>query len=147
MEIYILIAIKVLRIMFYRNLVFTNGHITSKDLILDIFMSCILFYTLSLLIDKEIKKEDFVYFIIDTIAFFIFMSMYLLYINNKNKKSYIEAFQQNEFAKEELKIQKNKGSIKSNIRLKPIAPFETFVDINIITILRILPYFVVALEI
>jgi hypothetical protein len=39
--------------------------------------------------------------------------MYLLYINNKNKKSYIEAFQQNEFAKEELKIQKNKGSIKS----------------------------------
>jgi hypothetical protein len=110
-------------------------------------MSCILFYTFSLLIDKEIKKEDFVYFIIDTIAFFIFMSMYLLYINNKNKKSYIEAFQQNEFAKEELKIQKNKGSIKSNIRLKPIAPFETFVDINIITILCILPYFVVALEI
>jgi hypothetical protein len=147
MEIYILIAIKVLRIMFYRNLVFTNGHITSQDLILDIFMSCILFYTLSLLIDKEIKKEDFVYFIIDTIAFFIFMSMYLLYINNKNKKSYIEAFQQNESAKEELKIQKDKGSIKSNIGLKPIAPFETFVDINIITILCILPYFVVALEI
>jgi hypothetical protein len=71
--------------------------------------------------------------------------MYLSYINKKNEKSHMEAFQQNESAKEELK--KNKGNIKSHIRLKPVAPFETFIDINIVTLLCMLPYFVVALEI
>lgn len=144
MQIYILIAIKALRILFYRNILFTNGHITSNDLFLDIFMSSILFYTFSLLIDKEINKEDFIYFIIDTVAFSIFMTMYLLYIKKKNKQSHIEAFQQNEAAKEDLKQNAN---VKSKIRLKPVAPFETFIDMNIITMLCVLPYFVVSLDI
>ena len=145
---YTLFVIKVLRVFFYRDIVFTNGIITIKDILLDVLSSALLFYSLNMILERKIDKTFLTYFIVDTFAFVCFILGYIHYVKRENEQLNIEAFQEDMKAQKELKILETKGTL-GNIRidLKPNIPKIQYVDINVVQIICLLPYFVVMYEI
>jgi hypothetical protein len=144
---YSLFVIKMLRAYYYRNLIKTSGQISHYDMMVDVFASFVLFYSVNMLIEKDIEKEALIYFAFDTISSVVFLWSYVYYINKENSKSYLEAFEEDKQARDELANMEIEGKLKDmNVRFKPSSSEIKFMDINVVQLLCVVPYFLVIYE-
>lgn len=144
---YSLFVIKMLRAYYYRNLIKTSGQISDYDMMVDVFASFVLFYSVNMLLEKDIEKEALIYFAFDTISSVIFLWSYVYYIHRENSKSYLEAFEEDKQARDELMNMEVEGKLKDmNVQFKPSSSEIKFMDLNVVQLLCVVPYFWVIYE-
>lgn len=144
---YSLFLIKVLRAFYYRKLIKTSGNISKYDVLVDIFVSFVLFYSINMLVEKDIDEDAMIYFTFDTLSVSVLLWSYVLYVSNENNKSYREAFEEDKQAKDELSSMKNEGKLNNmNVQFKPSPSEVHFADLNVVQLLCLLPYFLVIYE-
>ena len=144
---YSLFVIKMLRAYYYRNLIKTSGQISDYDMMVDVFASFVLFYSVNMLIEKDIEKEALIYFAFDTISSVVFLWSYVYYIHRENSKSYLEAFEEDKQARDELANMEMEGKLKDmNVQFKPSSSEIKFMDLNVVQLLCVVPYFLVIYE-
>lgn len=144
---YSLFVIKMLRAFYYRNIVKTSGQISNYDLMVDVFASFVLFYAINMLIEKDVEKEALIYFAFDTTSSVVFLWSYVYYIHRENKKSYLEAFQEDKQARDELMNMEIDGKLKDvNVQFKPSSSEIKFVNIDVVQSLCIMPFFLAIYE-
>jgi hypothetical protein len=144
---YSLFAIKMVKTFYYRKLIKTSGNITIQDILLDLFVSFMLFYSINVFIDKDIDKTAFTYFTFDSLAVVALLLSYIYYVKKQNTKSYIESFEENKNAKKELENMRTNGRLDNvNVKFRPYGSYVQFIDINIVQLLCIIPYFIVIYE-
>lgn len=144
---YSLFVIKILRAYYYRNLIKTSGQISNYDMMVDVFASFVLFYSVNMLIEKDIEKEALIYFAFDTISSVVFLWSYVYYIHRENSKSYLEAFEEDKQARDELANMEMEGKLKDmNVQFKPSSSEIKFMDLNVVQLLCVVPYFLVVYE-
>lgn len=136
---------KIIRIFYYRNILFTNGKIVPTDITTDVVVSLILFYVVTTLSKSQNQNTDLLKFMLDTTFFVLLMLFYVKYIDNKNKQAQIETYVTNVKAQDEL--QQIKETLPNyNISHKPVSPLEEYMNVNTIDVLCLLPYFTVFTE-
>jgi hypothetical protein len=136
-----------LRAYYYRNLIKTSGQISDYDMMVDVFASFVLFYSVNMLLEKDIEKEALIYFAFDTISSVIFLWSYVYYIHRENSKSYLEAFEEDKQARDELMNMEVEGKLKDmNVQFKPSSSEIKFMDLNVVQLLCVVPYFWVIYE-
>lgn len=144
---YSLFVIKMLRAYYYRNLIKTSGQISNYDMMVDVFASFVLFYSVNMLTEKDIEKEALIYFAFDTISSVVFLWSYVYYIHRENSKSYLEAFEEDKQARDELANMEMEGKLKDmNVQFKPSSSEIKFMDLNVVKLLCVVPYFLVIYE-
>jgi hypothetical protein len=144
---YSLFVIKILRAYYYRNLIKTSGQISDYDMMIDVFASFVLFYSVNMLLEKDIEKEALIYFAFDTISSVVFLWSYVYYIHRENSKSYLEAFEEDKQARDELANMEVEGKLKDmNVQFKPSSSEIKFMNINVVQLLCVVPYFLVIYE-
>ena len=144
---YSLFVIKMLRAFYYRNLIKTSGQISNYDMIIDVFASFVLFYSINMLTEKDIEKEALIYFAFDTISSVVFLWSYVYFVNRENSKSYLEAFEEDKQARDELMNMEMEGKLKDmNVQFKPSSSEIKFIDLNVVQLLCVVPYFLVIYE-
>ena len=144
---YSLFVIKMLRAFYYRKLIKTSGQISKYDILVDIFVSFVLFYSINMLIEKDVDEKAFIYFAFDTLSVAIFLWSYVYFINNENNKSYRESFEEDKQAKNELLNMEIEGKLDNmNVQFKPSSSEIKFVDLNVVQLLCVMPYFLVIYE-
>jgi len=144
---YSLFVIKILRAYYYRNLIKTSGQISDYDMMVDVFASFVLFYSVNMLLEKDIEKEALIYFAFDTISSVVFLWSYVYYIHRENSKSYLEAFEEDKQARDELANMEVEGKLKDmNVQFKPSSSEIKFMNINVVQLLCVVPYFLVIYE-
>lgn len=144
---YSLFVIKMLRAYYYRNLIKTSGQISDYDMMVDVFASFVLFYSVNMLLEKDIEKEALIYFAFDTISSVVFLWSYVYYIHRENSKSYLEAFEEDKQARDELANMEMEGKLKDmNVQFKPSSSEIKFMDLNVVQLLCVVPYFLVIYE-
>ena len=144
---YSLFVIKMLRAYYYRNLIKTSGQISDYDMMVDVFASFVLFYSINMLTEKDIEKEALIYFAFDTISSVVFLWSYVYFVNRENSKSYLEAFEEDKQARDELMNMEMEGKLKDmNVQFKPSSSEIKFIDLNVVQLLCVVPYFLVIYE-
>lgn len=135
------------RTFYYRKLIKTSGNITIQDILIDLFVSFVLFYSINVFIDNDIDKRAFIYFTFDSLAVVALLLSYLFFVKKQNTKSYIESFEENQNAKKELDNMRTNGRLDNvNVQFRPSGAYVQFIDINIVQLLCIIPYFIVIYE-
>ena len=100
-----------------------------------------------MLIEKDIEKEALIYFTFDTISTVVCLWSYVYFINRENSKSYLEAFEEDKQARDELANMDMEGKLKDmNVQFKPSSSEIKFMDLNVVQLLCVVPYFVVIYE-
>lgn len=144
---YSLFVIKMLRAFYYRKLIKTSGQISKYDILVDVFVSFVLFYSINMLIEKDVDEKALIYFAFDTLSVAIFLWSYVYFINNENNKSYRESFEEDKQAKNELLNMEIEGKLDNmNVQFKPSSSEIKFVDLNVVQLLCVMPYFLVIYE-
>jgi hypothetical protein len=100
-----------------------------------------------MLTEKDIEKEALIYFAFDTISSVVFLWSYVYYIHRENSKSYLEAFEEDKQARDELMNMEMEGKLKDmNVQFKPSSSEIKFIDLNVVQLLCVVPYFLVIYE-
>jgi hypothetical protein len=148
----VLLVIKLCRFVYYRRVISVNADIDPTHVVSDVFFSFILYHVLSVLINIEVK---YLFFLIDSFATFLLLTIYNQYLDRYNEKSLQNTLINNEKARTEIDLyhrMQQKSDISDgkymlvNIQHKPKLVKIQYINQSYLALIVMAPYFILILE-
>lgn len=138
---FLLYCLKIVTLLYLKNLLETHGDITIKDIGVCVGMNIILYYV-SIVLSGLSTEDNFngIYFL-DIMTTAVILGMYVTHIEKQNKENEIEQFEIDNWAHQEackLNYERN-----MNILTKPSIGRIEYLNKQIIYMICLFPYFVV----
>jgi hypothetical protein len=113
-----------------------------------VFYNTVLYYVFFLFNNSE---EIATSYLVDSLLVTGCLFLYLRYVQNRNDKATIEAFQANVKAEEAMQKLKQTelldSTLKSKLELRPIPPDITYIDLGIVQTICLTPFYAIMLDV
>jgi hypothetical protein len=143
-----LYIIKLSKVAYYRYILLNYGSFDYTDIILEVFYNTVLYYVFFLFNNSE---EIATSYLVDSLLVTGCLFLYLRYVQNRNDKATIEAFQANVKAEEAMQKLKQTelldSTLKSKLELRPIPPDITYIDLGIVQTICLTPFYAIMLDV